>query len=104
MTSPEEPPRGDEVERVPLKVVPIFVTPLEVEPEPDEEIDDAEIVDEPAPRVRRPFLGWTAALLALATIGCTKMGTTLRGTRSTSPWGGASSGALGSSGLVTESP
>ena len=64
MTSP-----GDEVERVPLKVVPIFVTPIDVEPEVDEEVDDAEVVDEPTPRVRRPLLGWAAALLAAATIG-----------------------------------
>ena len=64
MTSP-----GDEVERVPLKVVPIFVTPIEDEVVVEEESVEAEVVDEPTPRARRPFLGWAAALLSLATIG-----------------------------------
>ena len=59
MTSPGE------VERVPLKVVPIFVQPIEEEPEAPEE--EPVVVEEPV-RVRRPYVGLAAAVLALGTV------------------------------------
>jgi len=54
-----------EVERVPLKVVPIFVQPIEEEPEAPEE--EPVVVEEPV-RVRRPYVGLAAAVLALGTV------------------------------------
>ncbi|CAN5397193.1 hypothetical protein BH11ACT5_BH11ACT5_22230 [soil metagenome] len=60
MTSPGE------VERVPLKVVPIYLQPIDDEPEAPEE--EPVVVEEPV-RVRRPYLGIAAVVLALGTVG-----------------------------------